>query len=195
VALTRARELKEAEGRPRAYNVDPAARFLPWCMMRSISDHQSCIGLPAGWEATGGAASQVWREAGCTFDRWALAGPVGVRGAHGTFGTRRLFAGKRETRKPMAFNTPRDRRPNPNDPPRVSAPSRYGMWMPLLLAAAIVLGVVALVSHQSPTTTIGDTNTGPSVKTVEPMPSPSPSPAVPTPNPTTEPPTTPPPAQ
>ncbi len=88
----------------------------------------------------------------------------------------------------MTFNSPRDRRLNPNDPTRVGPPSRYGGWIPILLALAVVAAVIAMMYPRTATERVGDTtNTGPSMQTVTPAPSPSTSAVVPTPNPTTEP--------
>ena len=82
---------------------------------------------------------------------------------------------------------PNDPRLDQNDPTRVGPPSRYGGWLPILLAAAVAAVVIAMVSPRVTTDRAADTtNTGPSVQTVAPKPSPSTSPAVPTPNPTTE---------
>lgn len=90
----------------------------------------------------------------------------------------------------MTFNSPRDPRLNPNDPPRTEPPSRSGGWVPILIAVAIVVAVFAIVRPHNPTpAAVGATNAGPPVQTVEP----TPSPAVPTPNPMTEPPPAPPP--
>lgn len=62
------------------------------------------------------------------------------------------------------------------------------MVLPLLLAAAIVIGLIALLYQSNDLSRLGDANNaGPSVKTVAPLPSPSTSPAVPTPTPITEP--------
>jgi len=80
----------------------------------------------------------------------------------------------------------RDLRRNPNDPAHAQHPSVLaGTLLPLILAAALAAIVIAMV-YQGPAERAGDTNSGPSVKTVTPAPSPSTSPAVPTPNPTTE---------
>jgi hypothetical protein len=60
--------------------------------------------------------------------------------------------------------------------------------MPLLLAAAIVVALIAMLYQTNDLSRVGDTNNaGPSVNTVMPSPTPSTSPPVPTPTPTTEP--------
>ena len=91
----------------------------------------------------------------------------------------------------MTFNSPRDPR-DPNAPvPRGRPAQSFGGWLPLVFAAAVAVGIMALVYPRVSTDRAGDTtNTGPSVQTVAPTPSPSTSPAVPTPNPTTEQPNT-----
>ena len=67
-------------------------------------------------------------------------------------------------------------------------PEARNMVMPLLLAAAIVVALIALLYQSSDMSRLGDVNdAGPSANTVAPLPSPSTSPAVPTPTPTTEP--------
>ena len=66
-------------------------------------------------------------------------------------------------------------------------PQAGNILMPLLLAAAIVVALIAMLYQSNDLSRVGDTNNaGPSVKTVMPSPSPSTSPAVPTPTPTTQ---------
>ena len=87
----------------------------------------------------------------------------------------------------MTDENPRDSR-GPNAPVTRGRPKEsFGGWLPLVLAAAVALAVIAMMYPRTTPDRTGDTtNTGPSVETVAPMPSPSTSPAVPTPNPTTE---------
>jgi hypothetical protein len=60
--------------------------------------------------------------------------------------------------------------------------------MPLLLAAAIVVALIAMLYQTNDLSRVSDTNNaGPAVNTVMPSPTPSTSPPVPTPTPTTEP--------
>jgi hypothetical protein len=67
-------------------------------------------------------------------------------------------------------------------------PPAASMLMPLLLAAAIVVALIAMLYQSNDLSRVGDTNNaGPSVNTVMPSPAPSTSPTVPTPTPTTEP--------
>ena len=67
-------------------------------------------------------------------------------------------------------------------------PPAGSMLMPLLLAAAIVVALIAMLYQSNDLSRVGDTsNAGRSVNTVMPSPSPSTSPAVPTPTPTTDP--------
>ena len=67
-------------------------------------------------------------------------------------------------------------------------PHPGNMLMPLLLAAAIVVALIAMLYQSNDMSRIGDTNNvGQSVNTVIPSPTPSTSPPVPTPTPTTEP--------
>ena len=83
---------------------------------------------------------------------------------------------------------PHDRMP-PGAPDAHSRRSPVGnVLMPLLLAAAIVVALIAMLYQSNDLSRVGDTNNaGPSVGTVMPSPSPSTSPAVPTPMPTTDP--------
>ena len=61
-------------------------------------------------------------------------------------------------------------------------PPAGNILMPLLLAAAIVVALIAMLYQSNDLSRVGDTNNaGPSVETVMPSPSPSTSPAVPTP--------------
>jgi hypothetical protein len=67
-------------------------------------------------------------------------------------------------------------------------PQTGNVLMPLLLAAAIVVALIAMLYQSNDLSRVSDTNNaGPSVKTVMPSPSPSTSPTVPTPTPTTDP--------
>ena len=67
-------------------------------------------------------------------------------------------------------------------------PPAGSIFMPLLLAAAIVVALIAMLYQTNDLSRVGDTNNaGPSVNTVMPSPTPSTSPPVPTPTPTTEP--------
>jgi outer membrane biosynthesis protein TonB len=60
--------------------------------------------------------------------------------------------------------------------------------LPILLAAAVTVALIAMLLPNSTPTRLGDTtNAGPSVKTVNPSPSPSTAPTEPNPKPTTEP--------
>jgi hypothetical protein len=87
------------------------------------------------------------------------------------------------------YNRPRDPRLDPSDPNYVDRPSAFGgTLLPLILAAAIAVAVIAMFYPRTTTDRVGDTNNaGSPVQTVTPSPSPSTSPALPTPNPTTEP--------
>jgi hypothetical protein len=87
------------------------------------------------------------------------------------------------------YNRPRDPHFDPNDPNYLDHPSAIaGTLLPLILAAAIAVAVIAMFYPRTTTDRVGDANNaGPAVQTVTPAPSPSTSPAVPTPNPTTEP--------
>jgi hypothetical protein len=89
----------------------------------------------------------------------------------------------------MTYQNPRDPR-DPNIPVARGRPAQsFGGWLPLVFAAAVAAVLLAVMYPRAGIDPTGDaTNTGPSVKTVEPTPAPSTSPAVPTPNPTTEPP-------
>jgi len=84
------------------------------------------------------------------------------------------------------YDRPHDRRYDYSRQPRT-----FDSWgssaMPLIFAAAVVLALMALFYAFGDRTQVGDTNSGPSVKTVTPAPTPSTSPAVPGPNPTTQP--------
>jgi hypothetical protein len=60
--------------------------------------------------------------------------------------------------------------------------------LPALILAGLLAAIVLIMSYQQPAERAGDTNAGPSVRTVTPAPSPSTSPNVLTPTPTSEPP-------
>jgi hypothetical protein len=67
-------------------------------------------------------------------------------------------------------------------------PPAGSILMPLLLAAAIVVALIAMLYQSNDMSRVGDANNaGQSVNTVIPSPTPSTSPPVPTPTPTTEP--------
>jgi hypothetical protein len=86
------------------------------------------------------------------------------------------------------YDRPHDPQLGPTVPRYTTrAPLWIGNLIPILLAAAVVLIVIAMAYQRPTTERVGDTNAGPSVQTVTPAPTPSTSPAVPTPNPTTEP--------
>jgi hypothetical protein len=82
-----------------------------------------------------------------------------------------------------------DRPNDPLDPDlgRWTSSSFAGAWLPLLVAVAVVVAIFALFMPTTNPWQGSKTNTGPSVRAVEPTPVPSTSPAIPTPNPTTEP--------
>lgn len=88
------------------------------------------------------------------------------------------------------YDHPHGRAPaDPRHGQRVApAPVWYeSTLLPLILAAAIVIALIAMF-YPGSDGRVGDTNNaGPSVRTVTPAPSPSTSPAVPTPTPTTDP--------
>ena len=74
----------------------------------------------------------------------------------------------------MTYNNEPDPLRNPNDPLTPRRPTAYGGWLPLALAAAVVLAIMAWMYPRTPTDRVGDTtNTGPSVQTVTPTPSPT----------------------
>ena len=87
----------------------------------------------------------------------------------------------------MTYNNEPDPRRTPND--RQSGLFGRNNMLPLLVAAAIAVALIAMIYPRTSTDRVGDTtNTGPSVQTVTPTPSPSPAPTTdPTPSPTTEP--------
>ncbi len=74
----------------------------------------------------------------------------------------------------MTYDNERDPRRDPNDPLPPRRPSTYGSWLPLALAAAVVVAVIAMMYPRTTTDRVGETtNTGPSVQTVTPTPSPT----------------------
>ena len=88
----------------------------------------------------------------------------------------------------MTHSNQRDPRRSPNDHAGRSSLFGRNNMLPLILAAAIAVALIAMMYPRTTTERVGDTNNaGPSVKTVIPAPSPSTSPPVPTPSPTTEP--------
>jgi hypothetical protein len=84
-----------------------------------------------------------------------------------------------------------DKPHNPADDPLRGMRSRSApgsVALPLLLAAAVLIALLALFYPAGNAPRVGDTNTaGPSANAVNPSPTPSTSPTVPTPTPTTEP--------
>ena len=74
----------------------------------------------------------------------------------------------------MTNNNGRDSRRNPNDPLRRSTPFGRNNVLPLLVAAAIAVALIAMMYPRTSTDRVGDTtNTGASVQTVTPAPSPT----------------------
>jgi hypothetical protein len=93
----------------------------------------------------------------------------------------------------MTQTNARDLRRHHDDPTEAQRQSPLADTLPMVILAAVLAAIVLVMAYQQPATErAGDTNAGPSVRTVTPAPSPSTSPAVPTPNPTTEQPNTPP---
>ena len=88
----------------------------------------------------------------------------------------------------MTYENPRDPR-DPNTPVTRGRPKEsFGGWLPLALAAAVAIAVIAWMYSGTTTDRTGDTtNTAPSVQTVIPAPSPDTAVVEPTPSPTTEP--------
>lgn len=72
----------------------------------------------------------------------------------------------------MTYNNEPDPLRNPNDPLTPRRPTAYGSWLPLALAAAVVLAIIAMMYPRTGQERAGDTNAGPSVQTVTPAPSP-----------------------
>ena len=74
----------------------------------------------------------------------------------------------------MTYNNEPDPRRNPDDPVRRSTPVGRNNMLPLLVAAAIAVALIAMMYPRTSTDRVGDTtNTGPSVQTVTPAPSPT----------------------
>ena len=73
----------------------------------------------------------------------------------------------------MTYENPRDPRRDPDDPVRRSTPFGRNNMLPLLVAAAIAVALIAMMYPRTSTDRVGDTNTGPSVQTVTPAPSPA----------------------
>lgn len=72
------------------------------------------------------------------------------------------------------YDQHRDGQRDPTDPGYTRrSPLWVGNLIPILLAAAVVLIVIAMAYQQPTTERIGDTNAGPSVQTVTPAPSPT----------------------
>lgn len=65
--------------------------------------------------------------------------------------------------------------------------SALGTLLPFILAAALAVVLMMILLFPRPAAQLGDTNAGPSVRTVTPQPAPSTSPAIPTPSPATDP--------
>ena len=88
----------------------------------------------------------------------------------------------------MTYDNERDPRRSPNDPVRRSTPFGRNNMLPLIVAAAIAVALIAIMYPRTTTERVGDTtNTGPSVQTVTPAPSPDTAVVEPMPSPTTEP--------
>ena len=86
------------------------------------------------------------------------------------------------------YDRPHDRMPPGAPDAHLRRPQTGNVLMPLLLAAAIVVALIAMLYQSNDMSRVGDTNNaGQSVNTVIPSPTPSTSPPVPTPTPTTEP--------
>ena len=74
----------------------------------------------------------------------------------------------------MTYENPRDPRRNLDDPVRRSTPFGRNNMLPLLVAAAIAVALIAMMYPRTTTERVNDTtNTGPSVQTVTPAPSPT----------------------
>ena len=74
----------------------------------------------------------------------------------------------------MTNNNERDSRRNQNDPAGRSTPFGRNNMLPLLVAAAIAVALIAMMYPRMTTERVNDTNnTGPSVQTVTPAPSPT----------------------
>ena len=74
----------------------------------------------------------------------------------------------------MTNNNERDSRRNQNDPAGRSTPFGRNNMLPLLVAAAIAVALIAMMYPRTTTERVNDTtNTGPSVQTVTPAPSPT----------------------
>jgi hypothetical protein len=89
------------------------------------------------------------------------------------------------------YDRPHD--PAPTDPrhPRLTGRPSMGLGpgsaLPLIVAAAVAIALLAMLYPNSGGRVGDANNAGPSVQTVTPSPSPTTSPAIPTPTPTTEP--------
>lgn len=74
----------------------------------------------------------------------------------------------------MTNNNEHDSRRNQNDSAGRSTPFGRNNMLPLLVAAAIAVALIAMMYPRTTTERVGDTtNTGPSVQTVTPAPSPT----------------------
>ena len=71
----------------------------------------------------------------------------------------------------MTFNN--DPRRTPNDPVRHSKPFGRSNVLPLIVAAAVAVALIALMLPRTVTHPAGDTNAGPSMQTVTPARSPT----------------------
>ena len=72
----------------------------------------------------------------------------------------------------MTYESPRE--PRRNDPTPHSASAGRNNILPLIVAAAIAVALIAMMYPRTATDRVGDTtNTGPSVQTVTPAPSPT----------------------
>jgi hypothetical protein len=71
----------------------------------------------------------------------------------------------------MTFNNDRSR--NPNEPVRRSTPFGRSNVLPLIVAAAVAIALIALMLSRTATHRVDDTNAGPSVQTMTPAPSPT----------------------
>ena len=74
----------------------------------------------------------------------------------------------------MTYNNEPDPRRSQNDPLRRSSPVGRNNMLPLIVAVAIAVALIAMMYPRTGTERVGDTNNaGPSVQTVTPAPSPT----------------------